>query len=736
MEFSMKRQLSFIIALIAVIGFAVVSCDNGNKTCSHIFGDWNVETAATCVAAGTGTKTCTICGTPGSDTVIPIDPNAHDLIIVSITTFCTEDGDTTWKCDRDGCEYNFIETDRPELGHNWDFPNYDITLEPTCLTKGSKTRSCTRENCDEIDVQEIPIDENAHDWVYDSNAMLPTCTTQGEGQKNCTLCLTSEPGGTYPVNPNAHVFNGNKWIETTAPTCTISATDTEKCDYDSCNALNAGNTRIGRSALNHDSSGAAATCITSQVCARSDCEHIIQNALGHQINTWTLVTTPALTGEETGNCERCGLVTRPAPATEGLVFTAIGTTAFSVGRGTATDTIIIIPAEHNGRPVTTIVVSGFLNYAAMTDIFIPARVTTIGNSAFSGCAGLTSVTIPDSVTSIGQQAFQNCTGLTSISIPNSVTSIGLSTFQGCTSLTSIIIPNRVTIINSGLFSGCTNLTSVAIPNSVTRIEGNAFLDCTSLTNITIPNNVTIIVTSAFRGCTGLTNITIPSSVISIGDNAFNGCTGLTSLTISNGVRSIGNGTFQNCTGLTSIIIPDSVTTIGDRTFSGCTGLTSITIPNSVTSIGQRAFQNCTSLTSITIPNSVTSISTGTFGVCSALTNINIPNSVTSIGQQAFEHCTSLTSITIPSSVTSINPNAFDFCTSLTRVTIERTAAMGITTLGTLVFNGTHTTLRIVVPAGSVAAYKAATNWNAATIVNRIHANGCTNTSNPCGVNCQ
>jgi len=136
-----------------------------------------------------------------------------------------------------------------------------------------------------------------------------------------------------------------------------------------------------------------------------------------------------------------------------------------------------------------------------------------------------------------------------------------------------------------------------------------------------------------------------------------------------------------------------VTSIRDSAFRSCTGLTSITIPDSVTGIGNFAFYDCRSLTSINIPNSITNIGNYAFINCYSLTNIVIGNGVTSIGSQAFYSSNNLTSITIlvTTPPTLANANAFDNTNDCP----------------------------IYVPAASVEAYKAATNWS--SIASRIFA---------------
>ena len=227
-------------------------------------------------------------------------------------------------------------------------------------------------------------------------------------------------------------------------------------------------------------------------------------------------------------------------------------------------------------------------------------------------------------------------------------------------------------------------------------------------------SVTSVGVGAFYGCTELTAINIPNSVTSIGARVFYGCRGLTSINIPNGVTKIEYDTFSGCEGLTSIDIPNGVTSIGAEAFYGCKGLTSINIPNGITKIENSTFSGCTGLTSINIPNSVTSIGgndsqgSGAFEGCKGLTSINIPSGVTTIGGFAFEGCSGLTSINIPSSVTTIGWYAFCGCTGLKSVTVgwQTPLAMGSTVFEEVTLNN----VKLIVPRGTKAAYRAAEVW--------------------------
>ena len=284
-----------------------------------------------------------------------------------------------------------------------------------------------------------------------------------------------------------------------------------------------------------------------------------------------------------------------------LYFNILDDDTVEIKRYIGNDTVYEIPAEIDGK-----------------------QITSIGNYAFGNRSSLTSVTIPDSVTIIRFQAFHNCPSLKTVTIPASVTTIGDYAFgyfddeyqktkidgfkinytkntaghryafeNGFTDETCLLteIQEDGTV---KITKYCGNDTSFVIPaeidgKPVTSIGYRAFADSTLLTSITIPDSVKYIEMGAFASCTSLTDIVLPASLITIDTEAFRNCTSLTSVTIPDGVTDIGSYAFASCSALTKISLPDSVVVIGDRAFFDCPLLKSVTVPASVTDIGEYAF---------------------------------------------------------------------------------------------------------------------------------------------------
>lgn len=182
----------------------------------------------------------------------------------------------------------------------------------------------------------------------------------------------------------------------------------------------------------------------------------------------------------------------------------------------------------------------------------------------------------------------------------------------------------------------------------------------------------------------LVSIDLPSSLVSIGSYAFRGCQ------------------------LDSISVPAGVTSIGANAFESCAYLSSINIPDTVSTIGNSAFFYCIRLSSIVLPSALSSISSNLFNQCTSLTDIIVPNTVASIGVSAFYQCTSLNSITIGSGTTSIGKSAFALCNTLSHFNMKPSTPPRIES-GML--DDARDSLQIVVPKGSLDAYKAATNWS-------------------------
>ena len=411
-----------------------------------------------------------------------------------------------------------------------------------------------------------------------------------------------------------------------------------------------------------------------------------------------------------------------------LTYTA-GEEGIIITGYTGDNTVIKLPSEMLGLPVTSIESYAFEDCSGLTSITIPDSVTSIGSGAFSGCSGLESITIPFVGSSIKtasdtyQYPFGYIFGTSSYTggvstrqyyygsstssrtssdyyIPASLKSVTVTggnilygAFYGCYGLTSITIPDSIRSIGSSAFYDCSSLTSVTIPDSVTSIGSSAFYDCSSLTSVTIPDSVTSIGSSAFYDCSSLTSVTIPDSVTSIGSSAFSGCNSLTSITVpfvgfggsSNthfgyifGASSYSDNSRYVPSSLKEVIITGG-TSIGSSAFYGCSSLTSITIPDSVTSIGSSAFSGCSGLTGIIVEqgnvvyhsagNCI--IETASKTLITGCKNSEIPNdgSVTSIGNYAFSGCSGLTNITIPDSVTYIGEWAFYNCSGLTSITV-------------------------------------------------------------------
>lgn len=197
--------------------------------------------------------------------------------------------------------------------------------------------------------------------------------------------------------------------------------------------------------------------------------------------------------------------------------------------------------------------------------------------------------------------------------------------------------------------------------------------------------------------------------VTLSDTVFASCFALQTVVIPQGaITSIPTNLFDNCRSLQSIVVPTGVTGFTGSAFNNCYSLKKVTLPEGLLNISNDAFANCCSLTSITIPNTVTSIGSGAFSRCNSLRNITIPEGVTRIESNTFYYCSALERVTILGDVSEISNSAFDGCYYLAEYYF---AAKTPPTIGASTLFNYRSDYAIYVPAESVEAYKAATNWS-------------------------
>ena len=291
----------------------------------------------------------------------------------------------------------------------------------------------------------------------------------------------------------------------------------------------------------------------------------------------------------------------------------------------------MIPAELDGKTVSSIAENAFTGCLKLKDVVIPEGVTSVGNYAFGWCYNLTSVTIPDSVTFFGEGVFESCMKMKSISISKEHPALAMS--NG-----ALIRKEDKTLLYVIGVKG----TDYEIPWGITKIGTSAFSE-SKLKSIIIPDSVTSIGTSAFANCSNLTDIYIPNSVKEFGTQAFRGCRKLKAIRIPNSVTNIASGTFDWCTSLTSIEIdadhPVYEVTDGalirkeNRELIYYAGVTKGTfeIPDGIRSLGYFSFHGNANLQEVIIPGNVERLTGNAFAFCKKLTNITLPAGITDIG---------------------------------------------------------------------------------------------------------
>lgn len=234
---------------------------------------------------------------------------------------------------------------------------------------------------------------------------------------------------------------------------------------------------------------------------------------------------------------------------------------------------LVIPAEHNGLPVTG-----------------------ISMFAFQDSDVIRSVTIPESMVDL-RGAFSDCDSIERVEIPKSVLYLHGSTFYGCVSLKAVDIdpdnPNYCSVDGNIYSKDGSQLVFYApgkaekefrVPSGVAIISRLAFTNCNHLERILIPRTVEQITWESIQYCDRLQGISVDES-------------NETYCSIDGNLYSKDRKTLLRqyvMVGDTELVIPEGVTTIASR--ACCGSLTSVIIPGSVRHM-ESAFSGCDKLTS-------------------------------------------------------------------------------------------------------------------------------------------
>lgn len=403
--------------------------------------------------------------------------------------------------------------------------------------------------------------------------------------------------------------------------------------------------------------------------------------------------------------------------------------------------VITVPAEIEGFPVTRIGEFCFQNWNQPESITLPDTIVEIGKNAFYNLIYLKKLNIPSSVKTIGDSAFGNCDSLVTLDIPDTVEHIGVSLFWGCEALKSFTIPKSVTEIPEQTFFRCEALTTVTFHDGVTAIGEDAFRECTSLDNVKLSASLQKIGAGAFRECSSLKSITFPDTISDIAYGTFTDTAWLNAqpdgivyagsaaymykgdksaapaqITVKNGTKCIAPNCFDEMDKITKVILPDTLEVIGDRAFNRCGSLAEINFPDSLIHVGQQAFDRTAWFKGqpntgmiyagkvayyykggdkdvITLKPGTVSISTEAFNRRG--TKIILPDSLRYIDTNAFRSCLWLNEISIPGGVEVIEESAFEACYRLHTLKIGE----GVKEIGYRAFYtaGNFTTLNVELP---------------------------------------
>lgn len=305
---------------------------------------------------------------------------------------------------------------------------------------------------------------------------------------------------------------------------------------------------------------------------------------------------------------------------------------------------IVIPAEIEGIPVTTIAENAFRQYEHYnyTSLIMPDSITTINNYAFLENKTLKKVVLSAGLSDVKHMTFSGCTNLEEVVIPYGVKTLGALMFSDCPRLKHVEIPDSVASIGRNAFSNCDALEQITIPAGVTSFGWEVFAECDGLRSVVWKGSTGVIPEYMFMYCKNLEQVEILAPVTEIKTHAFAG-TAVKEIDGLDAVSIVDSYAFANCQDLIRMDLSRDAATvrIDDGAFENCGALEYVRMNDeALCSTGVAAFANCTSLQKVTC--GVMRAMQGSFRGCTALKEAEVEY----IGASCFEGCTTLERVII------------------------------------------------------------------------------------------
>lgn len=350
---------------------------------------------------------------------------------------------------------------------------------------------------------------------------------------------------------------------------------------------------------------------------------------------------------------------------------------------------IVIPAEHNGLPVTDIERYAFSYNENITSVTIPETITEIKGARFRGCTALEKLTVSDTLINVQYYAFDGCEKLKNLYIDGDAQKFAnrYESFKSSLYMIEHVyssddkpvfirarnkygnILDEYSLWIWGNVSGDIVIPAEYNGMPVTDIDPNAFAYDTSITSLVIPHTITKIKTGTFAGCTELTSLTVSERILDIEVGAFEDCDKLETLYFDGDAQNVaekydniidalpmvknfyftgekiafrreydsdGNmldeyylWCWDDASG--DIVIPDTyngmpVVGIGRYVFMGKQDITSVDMSSNIEYVERSAFRDCTNLKSVTFSDKLYYIGDYTFKGCTSLEKVYCPSS--------------------------------------------------------------------------------------------------------------